>query len=82
MITWRDILKDETGVYKEFNVHSFRHSAATNLENGTHYIAKTLGKKFELQKIQKLMNHESIETTVSYIESRTEDELLEAFELI
>ena len=82
VITWRDILKDETGVYKEFNVHSFRHSAATNLENGTHYIAKKLGKKFELQKIQKLMNHESIETTVSYIESRTEDELLEAFELI
>ena len=80
-VAWRDILKEETGVYKEFNLHSFRHSSANNLENGTHYIAKKLGKKFELPQLQKFMNHSDLSTTAGYLQDKTEDELLEAFEL-
>lgn len=77
--SWRKILEKETGVKKEFNPHSWRHSCANNLENGTHYICKKMGKKFELVQIQKLMNHSDLSTTQSYLEDRTEDELLEAF---
>lgn len=77
--SWRKILEEETGVYKEFNPHSFRHSCCNNLENGTHYLCRKTGKKFELIQIQKLMNHSDLSTTQGYLEDRTEDELLEAF---
>lgn len=80
VISWREILKDETGVSLNFNPHSWRHSAATNLKNGTHhYCLKSGGKKFELAQIQKLMNHSDISTTQSYLEDKTEEEILEAF---
>jgi len=79
VISWRKILQDETGIYKEFNPHSFRHSGANNLENGTHYLCRKLGKKFDLIQIQKLMNHSDISTTQSYLEDKSEAELLEAF---
>ena len=79
--TWRNIIKRETGEYKKFNPHSFRHSCANNLENGTHYVSKELNKKFELFQIQKLMNHSDISTTQSYLQDKSEDELLEAFGL-
>lgn len=77
--SWRKILKVKLGVDKEFNPHSFRHSCCDNLENGTHYIAVKAGKKFELTQIQKLMNHNDLSTTQSYLADRSEDELLEAF---
>ena len=77
VVSWRDILEDR----KDFNVHSFRHSCANNLENGTHYLCKKLGKKFDLQVIQKLMNHNDIGTTQSYLQDRSEDELIQAFDL-
>ena len=76
--SWRKILAEKYE-YKVFNPHSFRHSCANNLENGTHYICDKLGRKFELAQIQKLMNHSSIETTMSYLEDKSEDELLKAF---
>lgn len=79
VVSWRKILEEETGVYKEFNPHSFRHSCANNLENGTHYLCLKTGKKFDLMQIQKLMNHSDLSTTQGYLEDRTEDELLEAF---
>ena len=75
VVAWRDLLPER----KEFNVHSFRHSCANNLENGTHYLCKKLGKKFDLQVIQKLMNHNDIGTTQSYLQDRSEDELINAF---
>ena len=78
VISWRKILENETEVYKEFNPHSWRHSAANNLENGTHYLCATCG-KLSLGKIQKLMNHSDISTTQGYLEDKTEDELLSLF---
>ena len=80
VISWRKILAEKFD-YKEFNPHSFRHSCANNLENGTHYVSKELNKKFELFQIQKLMNHSDISTTQSYLQDKSEDELLEAFGL-
>ena len=80
VISWRKILAEKFE-YKEFNPHSFRHSCANNLENGTHYVSKELNKKFELFQIQKLMNHSDISTTQSYLQDKSEDELLEAFGL-
>lgn len=79
VVSWRKILEEETGVYKKFNAHSFRHSCCDNLENGTHYLCKKTGKRFELLQIQKLMNHSDLSTTQGYLADRTEDELLEAF---
>lgn len=79
--TWRNILKRETGEYKEFNAHSWRHSCANNLENGTHYICRKLGKKFELNQLQLLMNHSDLSTTASYLEDKSEMELMNAFGL-
>lgn len=75
VVSWRKIL-DNT---KEFNAHSWRHSALTNLENGTHYIARKLGKKFELKELQILAHHEDISVTDSYIKNRDEEILLSAF---
>ncbi len=81
VISWRIILENETGVYKEFNPHSFRHSSLTNLKDGTHYIAKNLNKKFGLQELKLLAHHEDISTTDSYIKNDDEDKLMEAFNL-
>lgn len=78
-ISARKILLDATGVDKEFNTHSLRHSGCDNLENGTHYLCKKAGRKFELMEIQKLMNHSDLSTTQSYLADRSEDELLQAF---
>lgn len=80
--SWRKILFEETGVFKKFNVHSFRHSAAELLKSGEHYICKDLGgKKFEINEIRLLLNHESIATTEGYLKDRSEEELLNAFAL-
>lgn len=80
IISWRKLLEEETGIYKEFNVHSMRHSCLNLLSIGEHYICKQLGdKKFELNELKLLANHESIETTNSYLEDRSEELLLSAF---
>lgn len=78
-ISARKILLDKTGVDKEFNCHSIRHSGCENLENGTHYLCKKAGRKFELMEIQKLMNHSDLSTTQGYLADRSEEELLQAF---
>lgn len=79
VISWRKLLQNVTGEYKEFNPHSFRHSSADNLENGTHYISRKVGRKFELTEIQKLMNHSDISVTQSYLSDKSEEELLASF---
>ena len=77
VVSWRDILEDK----KEFNVHSFRHSCCENLLNGTHYLCKKAGRKFELEQVQLLMNHSDISTTMSYAKDKSEEELLKAFDI-
>ena len=81
VIAWRGILEEETGIRKEFNVHSFRHSALENLSDGTHYIARAMNKKFDLKELKLLANHESVETTQGYLRNKDEDKLMEAFGL-
>lgn len=79
VISWRKILEKEYGVKKDFNPHSFRHSALENLKRGTHYIAVKLNKRFELTELQKLANHSDISTTQGYLKEDDEEVLLEAF---
>ena len=79
--TWRNIIKRETGEYKKFNPHSFRHSALENYSDGTHYYARQIGKKFTLEALQLLANHSDISTTHSYLKDKSEDMLLEEFGL-
>lgn len=75
--SWRKILEELTGEFKKFNVHSFRHTCAELLNTGEHYICKDLGgKKFELNTIRLLLNHESVETTSGYLKDRGEEELI------
>ena len=81
IISWRKILEKETGEYKMFNPHGFRHSALENYNNGTHYSIREHGKKLSLEKLQILANHTSIETTQSYLKDRSEDILLEEFDI-
>ena len=81
-LDFADILEELEGVYIPFNPHSFRHSCLENLEKGTHYICRELGKeKFELRELQLLANHSDISTTASYLKDNSEEELLTAFGL-
>ena len=81
VVSWRKILEEKTGEYKEFNVHSLRHIALELLSTGEHYMAKKLGKKFDLDSLKLLAHHESIETTSGYLKDRSDDMLMEAFNL-
>lgn len=76
--SWKGLL----GYQKDFNVHSFRHSAIENLYNGSHYIAKALNKKFNLVELQLLAHHDSIETTQKYLKDNSEEQLLQLFTLV
>lgn len=78
-VSWRSILEDKTGEYREFNVHSFRHVALELLSTGEHYLAKKLGKKFELHELKLLAHHSDLSTTDSYLKNKDDDMLLEAF---
>lgn len=75
----KNILFELTGKDVELNVHSIRHATATNLSNGTFYMCKRLGKKFELNEIKLLLNHSDISTTDSYIKRNDEEILANAF---
>lgn len=74
-ISWRKILNNK----KDFNNHSFRHSALESLSTGEHYVAKKLNKKFSIQELKLLAHHEDISTTDSYLKCKDEEMLLEAF---
>lgn len=77
---WRKVLFELTGEFKKFNVHSFRHSAAELLSVGEHYICKNLNnKKFDINEIKLLLNHDSSATTEGYLKDKSEEELLNAF---
>lgn len=81
VVSWRKILEGKTGEYKEFNVHSFRHVALELLSTGDHYLAKKLGKKFDLDSLKLLAHHESVDTTSGYLRDKSDDMLLDAFGL-
>lgn len=82
-IGFRRILFDETGEEINLNPHSFRHSSLTNYENGSHSSLKYFGKKNLPIKILKVLaNHESIDTTQSYLPDKDEELLMGALGLI
>lgn len=80
VLSWRKILAEKFE-YKEFNPHSFRHSALENYGDGTHYVCvKHLNnKKLEIEQLKILAHHEDVSTTMSYLRDKGDDELLKAF---
>lgn len=79
VVSWRKILLDKTGEYKELNAHSWRHISLELLSTGEHYLCKKLGKKFELNELKLLAHHNDLSTTDSYLRDKSDDMLLEAF---
>lgn len=73
--SWREFLGNE----KNFNPHSFRHSALENYSTGEHYVAKKLNKKFSIQELKLVAHHEDLSTTDSYLKCKDEEMLLDAF---
>lgn len=82
VVSWRKILLEKTGEYKELNVHSLRHIALELLSTGEHYLAKKLGKKFDLESLKLLAHHESTDTTSNYLRDKSDDQLMESFGLM
>jgi integrase/recombinase XerD len=79
---FRDILEELEGTYLEFNPHGFRHAALENYKDGSHYVLKELGKEtLPIEVLKVLANHDSIETTQSYLKNKDEEILNEAFGL-
>ena len=76
---FREILKTRIGDDIPVNEHSFRHSAATNYENGTHFVLREIGKdKLDLKLLQTLMHHSDIGTTQGYLKDDSEEQLANA----
>lgn len=83
VLYFRQILLEETGEDIKINPHSFRHSALTNYENGTHHTLKELGRDhLPIEVLKVLANHESIDTTQSYLPNKDDELLAEAFNLL
>ena len=80
VISWRKIL-EEKYEYKEFNPHSFRHSALENYADASHYVCREHlgGKALSIEQLKILAHHEDVSTTMSYLRDKNEDELLSAF---
>lgn len=79
-VSLRPIIKKLYNEDLELNSHSFRHAALTNYNNGTHAVLKELGKdSLPLSVLKLIAHHASSETTESYIKSRDEEVLSEAF---
>ena len=80
VISWRKILAEKFEP-KEFNPHSFRHSALENYGDGTHYVCREHldGKMLTIEQLKILAHHEDVSTTMSYLRDKGEDELLNAF---
>lgn len=77
---FREILKTRTGEDVLLNEHSFRHSAATNYENGTHFVLREIGKdKLDIRLLQTLMHHSDVGTTQNYLKDDSEEQLANAF---
>lgn len=76
---FREILKERTGEDVLLNEHSFRHSAATNYENGTHFVLREIRKnKLDIRLLQTLMHHSDVGTTQNYLKDDSEERLANA----
>lgn len=76
VVKWRKDIFDICGEEYDINVHSFRHSALENMSIGTHWICKDLGVgNVPIEKLKTIANHESIETTSSYLQDKSTQEL-------
>lgn len=79
-VALRSVLKNTTGKDIDFGPHSFRHSALEAYESGTHYVLKELGKdNLDIKVLKVLANHNSVETTMSYLKDKDEELLNETF---
>lgn len=77
-VSFRKILQDEYQEQIELNSHSFRHSFAENLSNGTHSMLGQLGReKLTLNEIRILLNHSSTDMTQSYMRNK-DDEIIDS----
>lgn len=75
VVACRKALEKVTGEYLLFNAHSFRHSCATNLKNGTHHILKTLNRdSLEIGEIKFLLHHSDVSTTEGYLPNQDDEE--------
>lgn len=83
IVDCRKILAEIGYGFKPFNVHSFRHSCAENLLNGSHRnILDVFNKEsMDIKEIQLLLHHKSVETTEIYVRDRTEERERELFEV-
>lgn len=82
VIKWRKDIFDLCGEEYNLNVHSFRHSALENMSIGTHWICKELGiENVPIEKLKTIANHESIETTSSYLQDKSTQELENFFKI-
>lgn len=79
VVSWRPLVEEFSGEFKPHNAHSWRHSGATNYEDGTHEFCKKIGRALSLTEVQKLMNHSDISTTQSYLKCRDEEVLVDLF---
>lgn len=59
---------DSTAPY--FTPHSFRHTMIENLQNGSHYLCKKLGRALTAEEIQVLVHHKSIDMTKAYMKPK------------
>lgn len=79
-MSWRKIHREKFEP-KEFNPHSFRHSALENYGDGIYYACKKYldGKPLTIEQLKLLAHHEDVSTTTSYLRDKGDDELLKAF---
>ena len=83
VVNFRKILLEETGEVVNINPNCFRHSALTNYENGTHSSLTYFGKKnLGIDVLKVLANHDSIDTTQSYLPDKDEELLMGALGLL
>lgn len=76
IVKWRSDIFDICGKEYKINVHSFRHSALENMSTGEHWVCKELGiGNVPIEKLKSIANHDSIETTNSYLQDKSVQEL-------
>lgn len=81
-VSFRKVLENEIDEYIDFNPHSFRHSSLEAYETGTHWVLRELGQeKLDINVLKALANHESIETTMSYLKNKDEELLNDTFKI-
>jgi len=78
IIGLRDLFEELEGKELSFSPHSMRHSSLENFSDNSHYVCRELGmtEGFPLEKLKLIANHDSIETTASYLKNK-DGEILE-----